>query len=369
MNNTKINKDFEIMIVGGGPAGISTWLHLHKYAPEIASKAFLIEKTSYPRDKLCGGGLGGWCKHVLKSLNVNLDIPFLNISDVEFIFEDDSYILHQMNSFQMVQRKEFDHFFARIAIDRGLSIHENELFIDYTKKDDKLIVKTNKGNYKIKTLVGADGALSIVRKKMNLNNKPNLAPTLEIFLPDHPKYDQEHNKKKILIDMNPIKHGMQGYIWHVPLIKNEKRIIGHGLVDLRVYKNRNKVDLKKILKQDLRKRNIDINNEKLKSHPIRWPDFGDKFSKDNIILVGDAIGAEPAFGGGLHFAFSYGEIAAKAIIDAYENNDYCFSDYKYRINSHFSGKFMAKCSDIALKLYNNELDPIKAAREVFTIKN
>ncbi len=31
--------DYDIMIVGGGPAGISTWLHLHKYDPDVSFKS------------------------------------------------------------------------------------------------------------------------------------------------------------------------------------------------------------------------------------------------------------------------------------------------------------------------------------------
>jgi len=365
---SKTDVDYDIMIVGGGPAGISTWLHLHKYAPELASRSILIEKEKYPRDKLCGGGVGGWCKQVLKNLNVTLDIPVLNISDVEFIYENDRFLLHQPNSFQMVQRKEFDHILAKIAISRGLNIHQNESFLGYKEKDNKLIVKTNLGKYKIKTLIGADGALSSVRRKMNLENRTNLAPTLEVFVPANPEYDQEYDERKILIDMNPMKVGMQGYIWHAPSIKNRVPTIGHGLVDLRVYRNRPKVDLKKMFKQDLKRRNIHIGEKKWKSHPIRWPSTNDKFSKNSTLLVGDAIGAEPAFGGGIHFALSYGEIAAKSIINAFENNDFTYSDYKERINSHFSGKFMTKCSEIAFKLYDNKIDPIEAAKEVFTIK-
>lgn len=365
---SKTDVDYDIMIVGGGPAGISTWLHLHKYAPELASRSVLIEKAVYPRDKLCGGGAGGWCRQVLKNLNVDLDIPILTISDVEFIYENDRFLLHQPNSFQMIQRLEFDYALAKTAISRGLNLHQNESFLDLNERDNKLIVKTNLDKYKIKTIVGADGALSLVRRKMKLKNKTNLAPTLKVFVPANPKYDHEYDEKKIVIDMNPIKIGMQGYIWHVPTIKNGVPTIGHGLVDLRIYQNRPKVNLKEIFRQELRRRNIHIEQKKWRSHPIRWPSTTDKFSKNNTLLVGDAIGAEPAFGGGIHFALSYGEIAAKSIINAFENNDFTYSDYKERINSHFAGKFMAKCSEIAFKLYDNKIDPIEAAKEVFTIK-
>jgi flavin-dependent dehydrogenase len=57
--------DFSVIIVGGA-AGISTWLHLHKYAPSLALKSLLIDKAVFPRDKICAGGVGGWSPLVLK---------------------------------------------------------------------------------------------------------------------------------------------------------------------------------------------------------------------------------------------------------------------------------------------------------------
>jgi len=78
-----------VMIVGGGPAGISTWLHLQKHAPELAERSLVIDKARFPRDKLCGGGLGSWTPTVLKHLAVELDIPSLVVSDVEIRFGED----------------------------------------------------------------------------------------------------------------------------------------------------------------------------------------------------------------------------------------------------------------------------------------
>ena len=124
------DSDFDIMIVGGGPAGISTWLHLHKYNPELASKTVLIEKAKYPRDKICGGGVGAWSGVVLQHLGIDLEIPSIFISDIEFVFGKELYHLHQPNSFRMIRRSEFDHALAKTAIHRGLQLHENEIFLN-----------------------------------------------------------------------------------------------------------------------------------------------------------------------------------------------------------------------------------------------
>jgi flavin-dependent dehydrogenase len=49
---------FDIMIVGAGPAGISTWLHLKKHAPGLADHVLVIDKAVFPRHKYVPEGLG-----------------------------------------------------------------------------------------------------------------------------------------------------------------------------------------------------------------------------------------------------------------------------------------------------------------------
>jgi len=362
-----INKK-EIIIVGGGPAGISTWLHLNRIAPDLASKTVLIEKEKYPRDKLCGGGLGGWTDYVLKKLDVNLDIPFLPISDTEFVYGEEKFKLHQPNSFRMVQRIEFDNLLAKTAVNRGLELHENETFIDLKKKGGKISVTTDKGIYDAKILIGADGALSNVRKKIRTSNRSCLAPTLEIFHPSRPEYDSEYEDRKITVDMTPIKEDLQGYIWHVPCLKNGVPYIGHGLVDFRIYSNKPKANMKNIFNKILVKRKILSKPDLWRSHPIRWYSSDEKISKENILLIGDAAGIDPAFGGGIHFSLSYGDIASKEIFNAYDGEDFSFKNYKDNINSHLVGKFLAKCTKISLALYDDKIDPIDAAKKIFTIK-
>ncbi|MDG6218051.1 MAG: FAD-dependent monooxygenase [Candidatus Thermoplasmatota archaeon] len=362
-----INKT-DIIIVGGGPAGISTWLHLNKLAPDLASKTILIEKERYPRDKLCGGGLGGWSEYVLNKLDIKLNIPFLPIDDTEFVYGDDTYVLHQKGSFRMVQRIDFDNLLAKTAIKRGLNLRENESFLDLKRTGNGLSVKTTKGIYYTKILIGADGSLSKVCKKIKTSTRSYLAPTLEIFNPSQPEFDSEYENKKITVDMTPIKENLQGYLWHVPFLKDNIPFIGHGLVDFRIYKNKPKADLKNIFNKALQNRKIQSSPNSWKSHPIKWYSPNEKISENNILLVGDASGVDPAFGGGIHFSLSYGDIASKEIINAYNNEDFSFDSYKENINSHLIGKFLYKCTNVSLALYDNKINPIEAAKQIFTIK-
>ncbi len=353
------------MIVGAGPAGISTWLHLQKEAPQLARFSLVIEKAIFPRDKLCGGGLCSWVADALAYLGVDLDIPSLSVSDLEFRFGKEIDLIHQDNYFQVVQRVDFDQALARAAVKRGLDLHEDEILVDILRTRNKLVVTTNKGKYAVQALVGADGAFSLVRKKMISSRKHHLARTLQVFAPADSRYDHEFTEKKTVVDLTPIKKGLQGYVWHVPCLKDKTPSIAHGIVDFRVWPDRPKADMKKIFGQELESRNIHQDPKAWSSHPIPWYSEEDILSQPNVILVGDAAGVEPAFGGGIHLSLAYGEVAAKAIIDAFQADDLSFQDYTQRIQSHQVGQHISKCTRIARAMYGGKMNPLDGAREVF----
>jgi len=366
--NQKFEDDYDVMIVGGGPAGLATWLYLNYLSPEIASRTVLIEKEIYPREKLCGGALGGWTEEALKQLKIDMDIPSVYIHTLECRLGQNSCQIEEKNFFRIVRRCEFDYVLAQTARKQGLHLCENEIFLDMRRNKNCIYAKTNRGVYKLKTLIGADGALSAVRKKMNLPEKPILAPGMEIFHPADAQYDPEFENNKALLDFSPIKEGLEGYVWHFPCIVDEKPMMNHGIVDFRISSKRHKANLKEIFNRELKLRNIDCKPQFWNGHPIPWCKNETNISQHNILLVGDAAGIEPAIGGGIHLAFSYGEVAAMCIIEAFSKNSFSYNDYQLRMHSHILGKYIHKLTELSKIMYTDMNKTLDIALKIFSKK-
>jgi len=354
----------EIIIVGGGPAGISTWLHLNKIAPDLASKTVLIEKEKYPRDKLCGGAIVNLGQEILKNLRVNADYPTISINNTEYRYENDVLNYKEKDFLKITNRYDFDYSLAKTAMERGLEIKQSEEFINYFKKNNDVIVKTNKSNYKAKILIGADGANSKIRNNMKNVKKPRLAPAIEIFSPVKKDIDLEFSSNKAIIDFSSLNEGLQGYIWHFPCLINNQPFMNHGICDIHMNIDKTRADIKKIFSQELKKRKINCKPMQWKGHPVPWYASKTKLSEKNIILVGDAAGIEPLIGGGIHLSLLYGDVAANSILNACQTNNFSFDDYENSVNSHFVGKYIKRFTQVASEIYNNRINALDGIRKI-----
>src|SRR3954462_5487807 len=71
---------WDVAIVGGGPSGISTALHLHAAAP--AARILVLEKERYPREKICAGGIGARAFRLLERIGVEVACPHVALDAV-----------------------------------------------------------------------------------------------------------------------------------------------------------------------------------------------------------------------------------------------------------------------------------------------
>ena len=61
----------QVIVVGAGPAGAATAYHLANHGIDV----LLLEKSSFPRDKICGDGLTPRAVKQLIAMGFDLDQP------------------------------------------------------------------------------------------------------------------------------------------------------------------------------------------------------------------------------------------------------------------------------------------------------
>src|SRR5690606_41882621 len=65
------DQDAQVIVVGAGPAGSATAYHLAAAGVDV----LLLEKGSFPRDKLCGDGLTPRAVRQMLAMGFDLDAP------------------------------------------------------------------------------------------------------------------------------------------------------------------------------------------------------------------------------------------------------------------------------------------------------
>jgi flavin-dependent dehydrogenase len=348
-----MNRNFDILIVGGGPAGLAAWLFLHEKCPELASRTILIEKSVYPRTKICGGGISTPGRHVLSRLSLDLNFSYNEISHLEIILEK-SYILKAPEGFIIVNRNEFDSALAENAKERGLIVHESESFIDLKRKSDHLIVYTDKTSYRVKSLVGADGVRSAVRKKIHIKEQSRLSSLYQQFLKIVKNNEGENISRKAIFDFTPlIKSGLQGYVWCFPGLSKEGFYNNVGIYDSRIYRNRKTIPVENIVRNSILNLLSSSEIKSFKNYPLRYFSSEGIYSQPHVILTGEAAGVEPALGEGISVSLNFGDIASQALVDAFREKDFSFRNYNSRILQHKLGLALQNQVSWAKLFYSN----------------
>jgi flavin-dependent dehydrogenase len=330
--------DYEVIVVGSGPAGVSTWLHLHKLNPALAARALVLERAQHPRHKLCGGGIMRAADAVLGRLRVKVDVPSIPIHNVEFRYHSKRFFWRQKNFFRVVRRHEFDAGLAGAALARGMALHQQEAFLDFTRVEGGVEVHTNRGSYRARALVGADGARSVVRPKMDIEEKARVSRLIEILTPADPHSAPEFTDNTAVLDFDGLDRGLQGYIWDFPCWEDGAAAMNRGIYDGRVYPDRPRADLKTLFRAALQARGAFDAQQAWEGHPERWFDPRASYAQPHVLLVGDAAGVEPFAGEGISFALQYGEVAAAELAAAFRQGDLSFAGYRDHILAHELGK-------------------------------
>ena len=326
-----LGQQIDVLIVGAGPAGISTALHLIQADPAWAGRVIVVDKAVHPRDKLCGGGITRLGTDVLTGLGLSFDPPHVPVREVRLVYQDLVFAVHDDPVFRVVRRAEFDHWLAQRAEQQGVAVRQGEAVKAVTPYADYVEVITERAVFQAKVVLGADGSRSFVRRALKWDDGARLARLLEVLTPEVAAPREEFRQGIAIFDFSPMQTGLQGYYWDFPSLVNSQPFMNRGIFDSRARPERPRPPLKEELWAALRQRNRDLEDYELKGHPIHWFNPWSRFARPRVLLAGDAAGADPLLGEGISFALAYGQAAAEAIIEAFVRDDFGFAGYKQRI--------------------------------------
>ncbi|MBI5944836.1 MAG: NAD(P)/FAD-dependent oxidoreductase [Chloroflexi bacterium] len=335
----------DVIIIGGGPSGLSTALHLTKIAPHLTNRILILEKEHYPRLKLCAGGLVADAEVILQRLGLDVrEVPHVDASAAHFDFAGKGLKISVPGShtIRVIRRNEFDHWLAKKAVNRGIEIKEDITVKKIIPDENGVTVETDQGNFRAQIVVGADGSNGITRRCVLPNSPVYTARVLEVITPNHPhrlaardtspKFSESGGGREgAYFDFFPVPDNIAGYTWDFPTQINGQPMRCWGIYDTNLLSDQNRPPLKKPLAEEMARHGFSLDDYELKGHPIRWYDPFNPVSVPRVLLVGDAVGADPIFGEGISMALGYGAVAAREISESIQRNEFSFSGYKRRL--------------------------------------
>lgn len=333
MPSTTRNTD--VLIVGAGPAGVSTALHLVRADRRWAERIVVLDRAVHPRDKLCGGGVTRAGATILRDLGLGFPEACVEIRELRLVFGARGWAVRGEPVFRVVRRAELDHRLVRAAEREGVAVRQGERVTDLAVSDDGVEVRTDRETYRARVLVGADGSKGVVRRRLGWSAGERQARLLEVLTPEDP--DERRAvagspwRGVAVFDFTPMAEGMRGYYWDFPSLVDGRPMMNRGVFDSRVGGNGPRRPLKKILEEALARRGRRLDPSALAGHPILWFDRSARVSDERVVLVGDAAGADPLFGEGISFALRHGRVAAEAVADAFARDDFRFARYRERL--------------------------------------
>jgi flavin-dependent dehydrogenase len=341
--------DFEVIIVGSGPAGSSTALHLAALDPAMARRTLILEKAVHPRVKLCAGGITGKGLRVLDRLGLPLGVDFLPMTGVEIRAGQRRRYTACPGLGVTIQRPAFDGWLAHKAAERGAHLHEGEGFTVAEVEADRVVVTTAKARYTARALVAADGAASPVRRALGWP-PPRHRARLLILDTERGPHDDALRDDTLYLDFAPMGEGIHGYVWDFPTRINGRPFVNRGIYD-RGDPESAKGSLKEPLRRALADRGVDLDACHLQGHLERELDPAGPFARPRVLLAGEAAGIDPALGEGIAQALAYGDLAARELLRAARTGDWSFTGYRRRLLRSRLGQELLGTRHLAARLY------------------
>jgi flavin-dependent dehydrogenase len=296
----------DVLIIGGGLAGLAGALHLSKQGLSVT----LIEKTAYPKHKVCGEYISNEILPYLDWLGV--DVSQLHpaaIKAFEFSSVSGGVLSARLplGGFG-VSRYALDHYMYEIAQAGGCTIIEGAV-TDVTFHDDEFSVIASDRKYKSKIVLGAFGKRSAIDQLMARDFIKKRSPWLAV---------KAHYSGLFPDDLVAL-HNFEGGYCGVSRVEGDAINICY-LADYDTFKQYKNIAHYQaaVLYKNKHLKNIFENSTMLFDKPltISQVSFEKKEPVENhVLMMGDTAGLiHPLCGNGMAMAIHSAKIASELVI-------------------------------------------------------
>lgn len=324
-------KTCDVLVVGLGPAGATAAYELSRAGISVIA----LEKDTHPRYKVCGGGLSARIDHILGSDFHS--VVEQTIHGVQFTYQGKEPLLIEADGplAYMVMRDRFDHLLVEKAQQAGVSIYQDEPVVDCISLVDGVEITTERGRYRAKVVIGADGANSRVAQRLFPGRRARRSPALESEVHTD-RVSAYPGERRIAVDVGATN---RGYAWVFP----KKNRLSVGIGDFHGRPSSLKCMFHRFIMRDQELSGLAI--PPAFGHPLPLYDAPHAMSAQSLVrgravLVGDAAHlVDPLFGEGIYYAIRSGQMAAAAVLGTLSDPGRSLLDYEAAVRQEIYTEF------------------------------
>lgn len=296
---------WQVLILGGGLAGLSAALLLSKAGMRVA----VIEKKTYPFHKVCGEYISTETLPFFQRLGVD---PFAlgakAISRFRLSGPSGTYLELPLEQGGFgLSRYRMDHALYQLAEQQGVTFFQKESVVDIDPEQG--IVTTNKRSVEAELLIGAFGKRSLIDQKLDRSFLKQRSPFVGV------KYHLRSDHPADLIELHNFKNGYLGInqieddLCCTAYLASRKDLKAAGSIDAleKQVLSRNP-QIKRMFEQSEKvyEQPLVINEVSLAQKPL---------VEQGLFMAGDSAGMiAPLAGNGMAIAMHSGKILAELIL-------------------------------------------------------
>ncbi len=346
--------DTDVIVVGAGPAGSLAAYILASQGIQVT----ILEKTLFPRYKVCGGGL---THKILKEIPFNLS-PVIESTIHSFRFSHNYANIFTRYSadplMYCTMRGDLDAFLLQKATNAGAKAGMGEQVISFVQDGSGITVSTKEKSFRTRLLIGAEGASGIVSRIADLRDTIEMGLAWEAEVTADTE-DLQRFSDTVFLDWGTLPGG---YAWVFP--KKDHFSIGVGgpaglskammtyydrflssigdkpspssILDPRSSISHPPSSVLNLPSSILHPPSSGIRfgeTSSLQSWPIAVRTRKSKFHNGRVLITGDAAGlGDPLTGEGIYYAVRSGKLAAENCSEYLSGKIKSMNVYSEKIN-------------------------------------